>query len=79
MGRDQDPLGTKPDEQILQGKTASKYTDPCKKAAALSMKCLEDNMYDRTKCAYAFNNYRECKKQWIASRKQGGLPPQENA
>lgn len=56
MGRDQDPLGTKPDEKLLQGKMASKFTDPCKKAAALSMKCLEDNMYDRTKCAYAFNN-----------------------
>lgn len=56
MGRDQDPLGTRPDDKLLDGKTPSKFTDPCKKAATLSMKCLEENSYDRTKCAYAFNN-----------------------
>lgn len=40
----------------MGSKTPSKYTDPCKKAASLSMKCLEDNSYDRSKCAEAFNN-----------------------
>jgi cytochrome c oxidase assembly protein subunit 23 len=58
VGRDLDPIGSRPDDvgKVMGGKTPSKYTDPCKKAAAVSMKCLEDNGYDREKCASAFNN-----------------------
>jgi cytochrome c oxidase assembly protein subunit 23 len=55
MARDDDS-SMRPDEKVMEGKTASKFTDPCKKAAALSMKCLEDNSYDRGKCTFAFNN-----------------------
>lgn len=56
--RDPDPIGAMPEDhvKIMGGKTPSKFTDPCKKAASLSMKCLEDNSYDRTQCAEAFNN-----------------------
>lgn len=59
--------------QVMSGKTPSKYTDPCAHAAKLSMKCLDDNAYDRTKCADAFNQYRECKKAWINQRRQDRL------
>ncbi|PWN97844.1 hypothetical protein FA09DRAFT_338822 [Tilletiopsis washingtonensis] len=65
--------------KVMGGKTASKYTDPCAKASKLSMKCLEDNAYDRTKCTEAFNNYRECKKAWITQRRQDRLNGREDA
>lgn len=41
--------------KVMGGKTPSKYTDPCAKAAKMSMKCLDDNAYDRTKCGALFN------------------------
>lgn len=58
MGRDLDPQGAQPEDfvKVMGGKTPSKYTDPCQKAAKLSMRCLEDNHYDRSKCTEAFTN-----------------------
>lgn len=41
---------------LMSGKTASKYADPCAHAAKASMKCLEDNQYDRSKCTKAFED-----------------------
>lgn len=67
--------GREPEDfvKVMGGKTVSKYTDPCAKASELSMKCLEKNSYDRTKCADEFNNYRECKKAWIQQRRTDRL------
>lgn len=39
----------------MGGKAPSKFTDPCAKAAKMSMKCLDDNAYDRSKCGALFN------------------------
>lgn len=41
--------------KVMGNKAPSKYTDPCAKAAKLSMKCLDDNAYDRSKCGHLFN------------------------
>ncbi|KAJ9474550.1 Cytochrome c oxidase-assembly factor COX23, mitochondrial [Pseudozyma hubeiensis] len=58
---------------VMSHKTPSKFTDPCAHAAKLSMKCLDDNAYDRSKCGDVFNQYRECKKAWINQRRQDRL------
>ncbi|CBQ69201.1 related to COX23-protein with function in mitochondrial copper homeostasis [Sporisorium reilianum SRZ2] len=58
---------------VMSHKTPSKYTDPCAHAAKLSMKCLDDHAYDRSKCGDVFNQYRECKKAWINQRRQDRL------
>ncbi|KAN0062745.1 Mitochondrial copper homeostasis protein [Thecaphora frezii] len=59
--------------KVMGGKQPSKFTDPCAKAAKQSMKCLDDNNYDRTKCGPFFNQYRECKKAWITQRREDRL------
>ncbi|SOV01617.1 related to COX23 - protein with function in mitochondrial copper homeostasis [Ustilago sp. UG-2017a] len=66
---------SKPEDFILvmSHKTPSKFTDPCAHAAKLSMKCLDDHAYDRSKCGDIFNQYRECKKAWINQRRQDRL------
>lgn len=71
--------GRKPEDfvEVMDGKMASKYTDPCARASQLSMQCLDKNSYDRTKCTEEFINYRQCKKAWIAQRRsdrQNGRP-----
>lgn len=43
-------------DEVMGGKTPSKFTDPCRKAAAQSFKCLEDNGYNREKCFEAFRD-----------------------
>lgn len=42
--------------KVMPKKPASKYSDPCAHAAAASMKCLEDNGYDRSRCMKAFED-----------------------
>ncbi|SAM84208.1 related to COX23-protein with function in mitochondrial copper homeostasis [Ustilago bromivora] len=71
--REGDP--SKPEDfiSVMSHKTPSKFTDPCAHAAKLSMKCLDDNAYDRSKCGDIFNQYRECKKAWINQRRQDRL------
>ncbi|CAO1616980.1 unnamed protein product [Parajaminaea phylloscopi] len=64
---------------LMSGKTASKYADPCAHAAKASMKCLEDNQYDRTKCTKAFEDYRECKKSWVLQRRSDRQAGREGA
>lgn len=58
---------------VMSHKTPSKFTDPCAHAAKLSMKCLDDHAYDRSKCGEVFNQYRECKKAWINQRRTDRL------
>ncbi|CDS00183.1 related to COX23-protein with function in mitochondrial copper homeostasis [Sporisorium scitamineum] len=58
---------------VMSHKTPSKFTDPCAHAAKLSMKCLDDHAYDRSKCGDVFSQYRECKKAWIRQRRKDRL------
>jgi len=41
---------------VFGNKKPSKYADPCAHAAKASMKCLEDNNYNRDKCLEIFEN-----------------------
>lgn len=54
----------------FQAKGDSQYFDPCEESSKLSMKCLELNNYDRDLCHEYFDAYRECKKQWLESRRR---------
>lgn len=54
----------------FQAKGDSQYFDPCEESSKLSMKCLELNNYDRDLCHEYFDAYRECKKQWLQSRRR---------
>ena len=51
-------------------KEATQYYDPCQESSKMSFKCLELNNYDKSKCKEYFDAYKECKKQWLASRRQ---------
>lgn len=53
------PLSTREPKDfiaVMGSKAPSKFTDPCAHAAQASMKCLEKNSYDRSKCSEAFEN-----------------------
>ncbi|CAG8961091.1 hypothetical protein HYFRA_00002634 [Hymenoscyphus fraxineus] len=54
----------------FESKRLSEYYDPCQEAADRSLKCLHRNGGDRQMCADYFTAYRDCKKQWIADRKE---------
>jgi cytochrome c oxidase assembly protein subunit 23 len=53
------------EKDAYRTKGASKYYDPCGVASQASMRCLDRNNYDRSKCKEAFNAYRECKRMWV--------------
>ncbi|KAK0533572.1 Mitochondrial copper homeostasis protein [Tilletia horrida] len=65
--------------EVMGGKVASKFADPCAHAAKASMACLEKNSYDRSKCADAFQNYRDCKKAWVLQRRKDRAEGREGA
>ena len=43
---------------------ATEEKNPCWEESKISMRCLENNGYDKTKCGAAFDNYNVCKKFW---------------
>ncbi|KAJ2961100.1 hypothetical protein NQZ79_g3663 [Umbelopsis isabellina] len=45
-------------------KETTKYMNPCELEEKQSMKCLDKNNYDKSKCEFYFLQYRECKKKW---------------
>jgi cytochrome c oxidase assembly protein subunit 23 len=65
--RYQFPDPTTPTEKnAFRTKGASKFYDPCGPASEASMKCLDRNNYDKSKCQAAFTAYKECKRIWVA-------------
>jgi cytochrome c oxidase assembly protein subunit 23 len=54
------------DYQSFKEKESSKFLDPCRKESINSMKCLDENNYDKGKCKDLFTLYRECKKKWVS-------------
>src|SRR5271163_2204371 len=56
---------TQTQKDAFRTKGASKFYDPCATATAKSMKCLEQNNYDKSKCLAAFSAYKECKRTWV--------------
>jgi len=63
------------------GKEASQINrgkDPCWRENKLSMRCLDENDYDKGKCQAEFENYRTCKGFWNSvswARRKEGLYP----
>ncbi|OZJ06707.1 hypothetical protein BZG36_00301 [Bifiguratus adelaidae] len=51
-------------------KETTKYMNPCADEEKQSMKCLDQNHYDRTACEFYFLQYRECKKRWLEERRR---------
>ncbi|XP_025111256.1 coiled-coil-helix-coiled-coil-helix domain-containing protein 7-like [Pomacea canaliculata] len=64
-----------------------KEKHPCITEQEMSLKCLDDNGYDRDKCNKHFQNYRNCREFWrlvVLDRKRKGVtpylpPPQERS
>ncbi|KAK9465438.1 hypothetical protein V1512DRAFT_265906 [Lipomyces arxii] len=56
---------------VMQIKEKSKYYDPCKLSAQMSLNCLERSRYKskraRVECKEYFEAYKECKAEWMAS------------
>lgn len=52
----EDPTKPRDWMTVMGGQQTSKYADPCAHAAQASLKCLERNAYDRTKCQQAFDD-----------------------
>ncbi|PVF99734.1 hypothetical protein CPB86DRAFT_872378 [Serendipita vermifera] len=57
-------------QETIDGKEASRFTDPCHAASKASMDCLNRNDYDRDQCLDYFRAYRECKAQWLKERRE---------
>jgi len=51
-------------------KEPSKYFDPCNQSAQMSIRCLENNDYNKDMCHEYFKAYRECKKEWLQKRRE---------
>ncbi|KAI8150367.1 hypothetical protein BJV82DRAFT_586919 [Fennellomyces sp. T-0311] len=51
-------------------KETTKYMNPCAVEEKQSMKCLDKNNYDKSKCDYFFHQYKECKKRWLEERRK---------
>src|SRR5262245_23702611 len=56
---------TENEKKAFRTKGASKFYDPCGPANQASMKCLDRNHYDKSKCQEAFDAYKECKRMWV--------------
>ncbi|KAI9304194.1 hypothetical protein BJ944DRAFT_182117 [Cunninghamella echinulata] len=57
-------------EEKFKKKQITKYMNPCSDEEKQSMKCLDVNNYDKSKCEYFFLQYRECKKRWQQERRR---------
>ena len=56
----------------------TKSKDPCWKENKISLKCLDENGYNKGYCQKEFENYRNCKGFWNSvswARKRKGLFP----
>lgn len=54
--------------------------DPCYVERQASMKCLDDNDYEKTKCSKFFENMRACKTFWFdvrMARMRAGVWPHD--
>ncbi|GAA5970796.1 hypothetical protein JCM11641_004458 [Rhodosporidiobolus odoratus] len=72
-GENTTPTGVKPADytNTLRGRGAhTEFADPCAVAREESMKCLNDNAYDKAKCTDFFMAYRDCKKTWLEQRRE---------
>ncbi|KAK9378393.1 uncharacterized protein V2V93DRAFT_376095 [Kockiozyma suomiensis] len=59
--------------EAMNIKGTSKFYDPCKLSAQMSLSCLDRNRYNEKRakenCKEFFEAYKECKTEWRASRR----------
>lgn len=60
-----EPSTPKDFNQKFKVKETTKYMNPCALEEKQSMKCLDENNYDKRQCDYYFMQYKECKKKWV--------------
>ncbi|KAF8933835.1 hypothetical protein EDD21DRAFT_363820 [Dissophora ornata] len=64
------------DEELKQfnrgyhAKAQSQYMDPCQAQTKASMKCMDENNYDKRRCTRFFKDYSDCKKKWLESLRE---------
>ncbi|KAG0040809.1 Mitochondrial copper homeostasis protein [Podila clonocystis] len=51
-------------------KAQSQYMDPCRAQTKASMKCMDENNYDKKRCTRFFKDYTDCKKKWMESLRE---------
>ncbi|KAG0364096.1 hypothetical protein BC939DRAFT_460195 [Gamsiella multidivaricata] len=51
-------------------KAQSQYMDPCREQTKASMKCMDENNYDKRRCTRFFKDYADCKKKWMESLRE---------
>ncbi|KAG0254054.1 Mitochondrial copper homeostasis protein [Mortierella polycephala] len=51
-------------------KAQSQYMDPCRAQTKASMKCMDDNNYDKRRCTRFFKDYSDCKKKWMETLRE---------
>ncbi|KAI9295831.1 hypothetical protein K502DRAFT_202820 [Neoconidiobolus thromboides FSU 785] len=49
----------------MELKSASEYYEPCEFESKRSLKCLQENYLNKSKCNDLFQEYRDCKKYWV--------------
>ncbi|GAA5809255.1 hypothetical protein MFLAVUS_002660 [Mucor flavus] len=64
-----EPSTPKDFNKKFKSKETTKYMNPCALEEKESMKCLNDNNYDKRQCDYYFMQYKECKKKWQENRR----------
>lgn len=61
-----EPSTPKDFNKKFKEKPLTKYMNPCAVEEKQSMKCLDENNYDKRACDYYFMQYKECKKKWVS-------------
>ncbi|KAF9897304.1 Mitochondrial copper homeostasis protein [Lobosporangium transversale] len=51
-------------------KAQSQFMDPCRAQTRASLKCMDENNYDKRRCTRFFKDYSDCKKKWLASLRE---------
>lgn len=78
MVGDSDPDTKKGMSRAQEACRVTVQKDPCWRESKLSLKCLDDNSYNKSLCQAEFENYKQCKTFWNqvswARRKEGRFP-----
>ncbi|KAG0001281.1 Mitochondrial copper homeostasis protein [Entomortierella chlamydospora] len=51
-------------------KAQSRYMDPCQAQTKASMKCMDENNYEKRRCTRFFKDYSDCKKKWMETLRE---------
>ncbi|KAG0293144.1 Mitochondrial copper homeostasis protein [Linnemannia gamsii] len=51
-------------------KAQSQYLDPCQAQTKASMKCMDENGFDKKRCTRFFKDYSDCKRKWLETLRE---------